>query len=425
MIETPALIDVLIWLPGETDQVLAGQMLLDRGATSFLYDRAYLGHEKAISIYGADLKMNMRRLRMGGSGVITPSLRDALPDRFGRRAIAATLGDPTEGPMPEDQVSDVIAMLHTGPDRIGALDFRPSGDGDHGDSVDDAPLADLMALADLIEEGDPVPPALRRLIPQVASVGGARPKALFTDRASGRKFIAKFTAENDTYPVVATEFAAMRLASLAGLHVAPVEIPRIRRRELLLVERFDRIALPAGGWRRRAMVSALTWTREDELSAHHISYEQLAAFITDSFEDAPAAHEELYSRLIFNILVGNTDDHARNHAAFWDGATHQLTPAYDIAPQRRTSREASQAMIIAGGSRAAQLVNALAAAGSFGFTEIQAREICDRLIGVIMDNWIDVCGQARLSRSERDALAGTQFFNEFAFEGFSATPVLS
>jgi serine/threonine-protein kinase HipA len=424
MTQTPMRIDVLIWLPSETEPVFAGQILSDRMGASFRYDPAYLGHKKAISIYGDDLKMNMYRLDMGAIGVIAPSLRDALPDRWGRRAIAAGLNVSGGARIPEDQISDLTVMLHTGPDRIGALDFRLPGQAPPVEKVDGATLEELMALADLIEEGAAVPPDLGHLIPQVASVGGARPKSLFTDTKTRQKFIAKFTAKADTYPVVAAEFVAMRLAAYAGINVAPVEIAKIGRREVLLVERFDRTALPTGGWGRKAIVSALTWTHEAELSAHHISYQQLAETITDGFEEAAVAHTELFTRLAFNILVGNTDDHARNHAAFWDGATHELTPAYDIAPQRRASREANQAMVISDGSRAAQLRNASAVAHHFGLSESMTLQIYDRLIAAIMDNWVEVCDEAALTRVERDALAGRQFLNAYAFEGQRAVPHL-
>lgn len=134
--------------------------------------------------------------------------------------------------------------------------------------------------------------------------------------------------------MVKAEFATMRLAACAGMSVAPVEIDRVLDRDVLLVERFDRISVETS-WQRRAMVSALTWTQENELAAHHISYQMLAEIIRARFSEPLENLTELFSRLCFNILVGNTDDHARNHAAFWDGKTLNLTPAYDIAPQRR------------------------------------------------------------------------------------------
>jgi serine/threonine-protein kinase HipA len=97
-------------------------------------------------------------------------------------------------------------------------------------------------------------------------------------------------------------------------------------KDVLLVERFDR-ELAGGGWQRKAMVSALTMLSLDEMMARYGSYEDLAELVRHRFVDAPATLRELFSRLVFNILCGNTDDHARNHAAFWDGRTLKLTSA--------------------------------------------------------------------------------------------------
>ena len=72
--------------------------------------------------------------------------------------------------------------------------------------------------------------------------------------------------------------------------------------------------------------------------AAYASYEDLAEIVRHRFEAPRATLRELFGRLVFNILCGNTDDHARNHAAFWDGARLSLTPAYDICPQARAGQ---------------------------------------------------------------------------------------
>src|SRR3546814_12149439 len=99
------------------------------------------------------------------------------------------------------------------------------------------------------------------------------------------------------------------------------------------------------------MVSALTMFELDEMMAPYASYETLAEIIRHRFTAPKATLRELFGRMVFNILCGNTDDHARNHAAFWDGKMLELTPAYDICPQSRTGNIASQAMLIVGNDR--------------------------------------------------------------------------
>src|SRR3546814_16826473 len=89
----------------------------------------------------------------------------------------------------------------------------------------------------------------------------------------------------------------------------------------------------------------------DLTEARYASYEDLATVIRHRFVDPAATLAELYARIIFNILCGNTDEHARNHAAFWDGGTLELTPAYAICPQHRTGGDATQAMLLPGNRR--------------------------------------------------------------------------
>ncbi|MEH3158769.1 MAG: HipA domain-containing protein [Sphingomonas taxi] len=121
------------------------------------------------------------------------------------------------------------------------------------------------------------------------------------------------------------------------------------------------------------------------------------------------------TRLTFNILVGNVDDHARNHAAFWDGAQLALTPAYDICPQARAGQEASQAMLIVGRHRSSQIATCLAAAGEFHMTSDQAIAIVSRQIETIGVHWLALCDKADLGPVDRALFWGRQFLNPFAF----------
>jgi hypothetical protein len=104
------------------------------------------------------------------------------------------------------------------------------------------------------------------------------------------------------------EFAAMELAHRAGLDSAGVDLVRVMGREVLLVKRFDRVP---GTRQRRALVSALTMLELDELMARYASYAALAQIIRERFTDARASLRELFARITFNVLTGNSDDHAR------------------------------------------------------------------------------------------------------------------
>ncbi len=125
-------------------------------------------------------------------------------------------------------------------------------------------------------------------------------------------------------------------------------------------------------------------------------------------------------RMVFNILCGKTDDHARNHAAFWDGHRYRLTPAYDICPQGRTGGEASQAMLLTGQRRDSRLLACLAAAPAFVLATDQARALIDAQIAVILRDWDGVCAEAGLSLNQRRSLWRRQFLNPYCLEGYPA-----
>src|SRR5690606_14085351 len=111
-----------------------------------------------------------------------------------------------------------------------------------------------------------------------------------------------------TYSVVKAEYIAMRLAALAGLHVAQVKLLKAAGKDVLLIERFDRVKIN-GGWTRKSLISALTLFGLDDFMARYASYESLAEIIRHRFLKPEKTLKELFSRLVFNILCGNTDDH--------------------------------------------------------------------------------------------------------------------
>ncbi len=405
---------VWIWLPGETEPVVAGKLTADSGALVFNYGKSFLQRDNAISIYDAELPLRSGVLALP-AGLSMPScIRDAAPDAWGRRVI---INNKLGGRGPETdtaQLDELTYLLESGSDRIGALDFQLSPTEYVPRLAVNATLVELQESAERVEKGIPLSPELDQALRHGSSIGGARPKALIED--GDRKLIAKFSSSSDIYSVVKAEYIAMSLASLAGLKVAPVSLTRSLGKDVLLIERFDRVPSPAG-WLRKPMVSALTLFELDEMMARYASYEKLAEIIRHRFLDAATTLRELFSRLVFNILCGNTDDHARNHAAFWDGQWLTLTPAYDICPQGRSGNEASQAMLISGENRMSRVSTCLDTAHNFLLSREEALEIVLHQREVIEENWDAVCGEAGLDETARALFWGRQFLNPFSFEG--------
>ncbi|NKK56602.1 type II toxin-antitoxin system HipA family toxin [Rhizobium leguminosarum bv. viciae] len=412
---------VWIWLPGATEPVVAGRLDQNGERLFFTYGASYRRRKNAISVYEPELPLQ--------EGIIAPinglsmasCIRDGSPDAWGRRVIINRLTGKKPDAAGVPEISELTYLLQSGSDRIGALDFQASATEYVPRHAAQASLDELVEAAAFIEKGVPLTPALELALNHGTSIGGARPKALINDGT--KKFIAKFSATNDTYSVVKAEFIAMKLAAACGLNAASVAMTRAAQKDVLLIERFDRTHTK-DGWRRHAMVSALTMLGLDEMMARYASYEDLAELIRRHFTAPKDTLKELYGRICFNVLCGNTDDHARNHAAFWDGRMLTLTPAYDICPQGRTGNEATQAMLIKGDGRASTLATLLAGAPDYHLKEAEAATLIENQVTMIAASWPAVCAEAELSLVDRKLFAGRQFLNSYAFEGLEGQKAL-
>ena len=410
---------VWIWLPGAAEPVIAGRIELEGGIYTFNYGQSYLERDNAIAIYMPELPLKRGRIAPDAPHEMAGCLRDGAPDAWGRRVIINRLTGLSRNAAHEVDFGELTFMLNSGSDRIGALDFQTSSDRYEPREQENATLEELLEAAEKVERGEPIPPTLDKALLHASSIGGARPKALIQDDTD--KFIAKFSATNDTMAVVKAEFVAMRLAAEVGLNVAHVHLAKASGKDVLLVHRFDR-EWTGSAWTRRAIVSALTMLNLNEMQACYASYCDLAEIVRARFTRPQATLRELFGRMVFNVLTGNTDDHARNHAAFWDGRNLSLTPAYDICPQARLGREANQAMLIHENDKRSQLETCRLSAPNFLTNDRDAKELIDHQIETITRLWPTICDEAELSIVDRTYLWRRQFLNDYAFEGYANGP---
>ncbi len=406
MISEPTTAFVWIWLPEATEPVVCGRVDDDGGRISFTYARSYRERPEAVPVYDRELPLTAGP-QFAVSGLGLPlCLDDALPDSWGRRLINHRLGAPT------GEFSDLTYLLESGSGRLGALDFQSSATAYQARFTDHPSLDDLATAAQRIEDGEQLNAALEAALGHGTSIGGARPKALLVE--DGRHLIAKFSSSTDSFPVVQGEFVAMELARRAGLNVAPVELTRAAGRYALLVERFDRDR--AG--RRRRVVSALTMLGLTTFpEGRYATYVDLAHKIRELCVEPDATLRELFARIAFNMLCGNTDDHGRNHACLIVPAGMVLSPAYDICPQARTGRDARQAMAFAAdGGRTAHLRDLVASAAVYHVDRVDAQAIVADQVAVIRDGWDEVCDAGELTGSQRGAFMERQFLNPGVFD---------
>jgi serine/threonine-protein kinase HipA len=414
--EPPGEAFVWIWLPGASEPVVAGRLDEEGGEATFVYGRSYLQRPNAISLYTPELPLTEERIRPL-AGLDAPGcILDARPDVWGQRVIMNRLIGPAAAEADTADLGLITLLLESGSDRVGALDFQRSASHYVPRDRESASLDELATSAQRVEQGIPLSPALDSALPHGSSIGGARPKALIDD--GPRRLIAKFSSTTDTFPVEQGEYVAMELAHRAGLKVAHVELTQALKKTVLLVERFDRIPETE---ERLSLESALTMLGLNELAARHASYHELAQIMRTKFAQPGSNMRELFSRITFNILVGNTDDHARNHAAFWDGQMLTLTPAYDICPQGRNTGRATQAMIIGDTTdrfKESQVAGCVERAHLYQLTQQEATAIVDHQIDVIRSDWAEVCEQAELTETDRSYFWKRQFLHNYALEGW-------
>ena len=410
---------VWIWLPGKTEPVVCGKLEAEKNEIFFNYGKSYLNRRRnpdqnVISIFDEELPLK-EGIIPPRSGLMMPScIRDGSPDAWGRRVILNRKMGLNGNNYDTNQLDEVTYLLESGSDRIGALDFQASPREYIPRHSKNSTLAELLESAERVEKGFPLTPELDQALFHGSSIGGARPKALIEKEGEG-KYIAKFSSNSDLFSVVKAEFVAMKLAALVGISVAPVKLLRASGKDIILVERFDRIK-SNNEWHRKAVVSALTLFGLDDMMARYASYEKLGEIIRHRFENPKQTLRELFARLVFNVLCGNTDDHARNHAAFWDGKMLKLTPAYDICPQGRVGNEATQAMLIYGEKRISQVKVCIDASHIFLLTNKEARSIYEEQRNLIEENWDLVCEEAELSIVDKNLLWKRQFINPFSIE---------
>ncbi len=194
-------------------------------------------------------------------------------------------------------------------------------------------LPRLLAAAEHFLNDDESADDLRLLLAPGSSLGGARPKASVRD-VNGRLMIAKFPKPDDEYRVVAWEAVALTLAANAGVHVTDHRLERVGERvgegDVLLVNRFDR-RYQDGATHRVPFLSAMSMLGANDGEPR--SYTEIADAIRQHGAAPRTDLPQLWRRMVFNVLVSNTDDHLRNHGFLYDGiGGWRLSPAYDINP---------------------------------------------------------------------------------------------
>lgn len=377
---------VMAYLPGSLEAVPAGVLsLIEEGprtvTSNFVYGTKYVGRQNTLELDPVSLGFRTvprapgEKIAPAGGLALFGAIRDATPDAWGRRVIenALNVGPNT---LPESRY-----LLEAGSNRTGALDVRASPTSAPGESLL-SKVVDLEYLLDAaarVEEGEHVPEKLKYLLGAGVSMGGARPKAVLEDE--GIQWLAKFPSRGDGFNNPKVEYATLKLAERCGLNVPDLRMVSLPDgREILLIRRFDRQPV-AGGHSRIHFLSALTLTGRHEQESPDSSYLDLVQAIRTY--GAPGSTEtqleELFGRMVFNILVSNDDDHLRNHGFLWADSGYVLSPLYDVVPKPQVAQERYLHLAVGDYGRLATLDNAFTKHAAYGLTKKKAGEIIAQL----------------------------------------------
>lgn len=396
--------EILVYLDIKGKPVLVGRLWArertGRESSSFAYDPSWLKRKGAFAL-SPTLMLSAGQFQARG---LPNVFGDTAPDSWGRklmlrreRARAKKAKTPPCTLLEIDYLAGVDDRT-----RIGALRFKDTEDGPFltttGEPV--PPLINLprlLSATDRIERDEETEEDLLLVLAPGTSLGGARPKATIRD-GDDRLLIAKFPKRDDDWPIPTWEAVLLKLAEDAGLNVPPWRLDEIAGKPVLLVTRFDRDAIG----QRVPFMSAMTALDATDHGPQR-SYLEIVDAIRQMGSKPDADIEELWKRIVFSILVSNTDDHLRNHAFLHDGKGWRLAPVYDLNPCPVDVKPRVHSLAIDEADATSSLDTALEVAELFGIKPERARALAAQ-IGAVTARWRDAAKSQGLTKTQIDRM---------------------
>jgi serine/threonine-protein kinase HipA len=387
-----------------------GTLAHDRGQVRFQYDNSWLTQRH--NVFAIDPQLTL------DSGVFFPNpesgnfgiFLDSSPDRWGQ-----TLMRRRESLQAKDE-KRVSRTLYSWDFLLGVQDFTRQGamrfrhteaDSFLANEVLAAPpvtsLAEIAAIAKQltrknIDDLDQLRRWLAVLVAPGASLGGARPKANFCDK-SGSLWIAKFPAADDDRDIGAWEAVTWWMARKAGIDMSLAKAERLSQggHHTFCVQRFDRSSVAVDApKKRRFYASAMTLLSKD--SSEGTSYLEMAEFIARRGDPNHIEEdlEQLFRRVVFNVVVGNRDDHLRNHGFILCKRGWRLSPAFDVNP---SIDKATHVLNIDDVDNRPSLETARATAAFYRLTSKRADNVIDEIVSVVSE-WSSVARRAKIPAAD-------------------------
>lgn len=380
-----------------------------------LWVRAKQGKETATFQYSAEWLKHPARFELAPPLTLHPGqfqaadrlfncFSDAAPDRWGQmlmryheRNRAKDAGAQAKTLLASDFLAGVDDQT-----RMGALRFKNAADDDFltqtGAVVPPViELKNLLSATDRIEKGKARKSDVALVLAPGASLGGSRPKATVRDR-DGRLWLAKFPWIKDEWPVIQWEIALLTMAGNAGVEVPEFRVEQIGAKTVLMIARFDRRADGA----RFPYMSAFTALDAKDHQDEH-SYMELVDALR-VLGDAPREDlHQLWRRMVFNLLVSNTDDHMRNHGFLRRTDGWGLSPAFDMNPVPADVNGRMHVLAFNEGDRSSELDICVSVANYFALKPTEAAVIAGE-VATAVAQWRDVAKTYKLSRFDMERM---------------------
>jgi serine/threonine-protein kinase HipA len=373
------------------------------GAT-FEYNKAWLEHPNRFSLEPA-LKLGPGPFHTVADTPMFGAIGDSAPDRWGRALMRRMERRRAEH---EEQAPRTLhemdyLLLVDDEARAGALRFSETEGGPflRQEKAKRIPplleLPRLLSAAEHVMEETDTEEDLLLLFAPGSSLGGARPKASVKDK-DGHLVIAKFPRKDDQTNAVAWEAVALALAQKAGILVPASRIETIAERSVLLLRRFDRDEKG-----RIPFLSAMSMLGAKDNETH--SYLEIVDALRQHGASPKADMEALWRRIVFNVLISNTDDHLRNHGFLYEGSDGwRLSPAYDLNPVPTDVKPRILTTAINEDDGTASLSLVMDVAKYFELDPAKAREIAKQ-VGKAVSKWRIEAARHGISKSEVDRMA--------------------
>lgn len=378
-----------IFLDVGDQPIVVAQYSFDKPIYRFIYGATYIINPKAFALDPINMPFlapnrEMQNQAKDGFGV----LADATPDKWGRNLTKAL-----HTRIPLNQIEWLIAAQGNAVGCLVASLSKSKIKNTESNKIYFEDVKRYLKIAKAMERHEDVMEAstvsmqmnntLEKLVQHGSSMGGARPKVVVQHK--GIEWIAKLNKESDLFDNARVEYACMKMALSIGINTSHVELEEVAGSPILMVKRFDRNCPE----RKKHYISAnsllnITRVREGDLN---FSYMNLARVCSQICQDAQSNQTELFTRMVLNVMLSNTDDHLKNHGfLMYDMDKHRygLSPAFDILPHGNIgSFPKIHALALGENGREGSLKNILSSANSFGLSENQAKDIIKNVKAVL------------------------------------------